>query len=57
MPIFEISSGNCVIRADDRDSACMAFAEYVGGDLGIECFNVKELDETKIDEDEIDYEG
>lgn len=54
MPVYEINSGNCIIKADDEKSARFAFANYVAGDLGIECFHVKKL--KRADYDEIDYE-
>ncbi len=57
MPVYNISVTDCIIRADSEEKARFAFANYVAGDLGIECFKVKQLDESKIDEDEIDFEG
>jgi len=57
MPVYNISVTDCVIRAESEEKARFAFANYVAGDLGIECFKVKQLDESKIDDNEIDYEG
>jgi len=57
MPVFEISSGNCIIKADNEEKARFAFANYVAGDLGIECFHVKKLNRSEYDKDDIDFEG
>lgn len=41
MPTYEITA-TALILADSEKEAKMGFAQYVGGDLDIECFEAKE---------------
>lgn len=48
MPVYKVTT-TCMILADDIENAKLGFAQYVGGDLGLESIDaVQEMSDEEV---------
>jgi len=55
MPYFKVNAGDCIIKAKNKEDAISGYAIYIHNDLGMECFEVKQVKRDEFEQ--VDYEN